>query len=51
MDFFEIYMDVIVNKIQDEVEKGDYASIYPGVTAPDTHEKLQIFGARSMTWV
>ena len=32
-----------INKIQVQFEKEGYASIWPGVTAPDRYEKLQFF--------
>ena len=38
-----------INRIQVELEKEDYASIWPGVTAPGRHENLQISGFRSTT--
>ena len=41
--FVEIYMVLDFQKIQVEFEKEGYASIWPGVLAPDKHEKLQIF--------
>ena len=35
---------MIINKVRFEFAKGDYVSIWPGVKAPERHEKLQVFG-------
>ena len=47
--FFKSIYYLNINRIQVEFKKEGYASIWPGITAPERHEKLQVVGFCAIT--